>query len=84
MHAVLVKEGEEVRPFRLVAGGEHILGVDEDSNDAHQLHGAPHLRVAVNHHLLQHDVQQVLLLQHKLSNEPRLSDTLNAAIDGCF
>ena len=43
MHAVFVEVVEEVSLLRLVDTGQHILGVQQGSDDAHKLHRRAHV-----------------------------------------
>lgn len=49
-----------------VGGSQHVLGVDEGTEEAHELHGSAQLRIRVTDHLLNHQVyQQNVLNKHK-------------------
>ena len=65
MHAVFVEEGEELCLLGAVEGGHHVVGVDEDADDAGELDGAADLRVPVTHHLLHDQVHQQLVLRKR-------------------
>lgn len=62
MYAMLVEVVEEVRLFTLVDGGQHVFWVQQDAKHPHQLNCPTQLGVRVTDHLLNHHVQQQLLL----------------------
>ena len=56
VHAMFVEMIEEISLLRLVEAGQHVLGVQQGADDAHQLHGGPHVCVA--DHALDYNVHQ--------------------------
>ena len=58
MQAVFVEVVEEVRLFRLVDGGQHVLGVQQHPDDVGQLNSVAHFRIGVAVHLLDDHVHQ--------------------------
>lgn len=54
-----------------VGGRQHVLGVDEGTEETHELHGSAQLGIRVADHLLYHQVyQQNILDKHKQRIKP--------------
>lgn len=56
VHGVFIKECEEVCSFRLGDGCHHVLRVNKNAKDSHQLYCTTHLWIRVYHHLFNDDV----------------------------
>ncbi len=63
MHAVFVEVVQEIRFFRLVDRRQHVLGVEQHSDDVGQLNGVAHFRIGVAVHLLDDHVHQERILE---------------------
>ena len=63
MHAVLVEIVQEIRLLRLVHRRQHVLRVQQHSDDVGQLNSVAHFRICVAVHLLDNYVHEERILK---------------------
>jgi hypothetical protein len=60
---MFVEEIEKIRLLRFINGSQHVLGVQQNSQHAHELHRSSQFGICVADHLLYDYVKQHLVLK---------------------
>lgn len=68
-------------PSAYIGCGQHVLGVNQSSQQPHQLHSSPQLRIRVADHLLYHHVDEEDVLQEnpKQTHHHTIRHSFNSA-----